>query len=239
MASSGYHPSTAAWSSGVVSPMTRDHRGSFDFNQPPQQPAQWHSPFPEAGSMSAGHSSPGDTSHSYWGRHTDSPLTPAYSPHMSVPTTSMPMDSRNSFTSFAPPRNDSTWSAPARSTSLGVVEDYPSGYQRSQYHPQPLSLDLRRRPSDMHPPSLMTSTNSSHTSISESSLTPMSAPVSSPPDHWGVPSNWSALPNSAVTKPTDFGTWYSEPTLEKVQEEDLPPRYGEQPAIVYVDGEHQ
>ena len=191
--------------------------------------------------MSAGNSSPGDTPHGHWGgRHTDSPLTPAYSPHMSVPTTTISsMDSRNSFTSFAPSRNDSAWSAPARSTSLGVVDDYPSGFQRGPYPSQPLSLDLRRRPtSEMHPPSLMTSAGSSHASISEASLTPMSAPVSSPPDHWNIPPNWGNLPNSAVTKPTDYGTWYSEPALERVQEEDHPSRFGEQPAIVYVDGEH-
>ena len=63
-------------------------------------------------------------------------------------------------------------------------------------------------------------------------MTPMSAPVSSPPDTWGIGPNWGALPGSAVTKPTDFGSWYAEPTLAKVQEEDIPPPYGAQPAIV-------
>ena len=187
--------------------------------------------------MSAGHSSPGDVPQAYWGRHTDSPLTPAYSPHMSAPTTAMSsIDGRNSLAYVPTTRTDSTWSAPARSSSMSIVDDYP--YPKHHSYPQTSSLEYRRRMSDMHPPSLLT--NSSHTSISESGLTPLSAPVSSPPDTWGIGPGWGTLPSSAVTKPTDFGNWYSEPTLAKVQEEEIPPPYGEQPAIaVYADGEPQ
>lgn len=69
-------------------------------------------------------------------------------------------------------------------------------------------------------------------------MTPMSAPVSSPPSQWGIPTQWNALPSSAITKSTDFANWYSEPTLAKVQEEEIPPHhYGEQPAIFYADGD--
>ncbi|KAL9639968.1 MAG: hypothetical protein Q9164_000597 [Protoblastenia rupestris] len=217
-----------------------DVRSSLDFGHPPQQQGHWHSPFPDPGPMSAGHSSPGDVSHSYWGRHSDSPLTPGYSPHMSGPTSSLNSisDARSSFTSFAPSRNDSAWSAPTRSMSIGVMEDLPSSYNKSVYHPQPLGMDYHRRASEMHPPSLMTSANSSNASISEAHVTPLSAPISSPPHHWGIPSAWNALPSSAINKPTDFGNWYSEPALAKVQEEEIPPPYGEQPAILYAGG-HQ
>lgn len=215
-----------------------DHRQSFDFGQPPQPQNHWHSPFPEPGSLSAGHSSPGDP----WGRrHTDSPLTPGYSPHMSAPTSTAhsSLDSRNSFTSFAPSRHDPAWPTPARSMSIGVVEDLPQNYHKHIYHPQPISMDFRRRASEMHPPSLMTSIDSAHTSISESSMTPLSAPVSSPPSHWGIPTQWNTLPSSAISKPTDFGNWYSEPTLAKVQEEEIPPHhYGEHPAILYAGSDH-
>ena len=254
-----YPSSTAAWSNGLVSPMTRgmtvhkkplrtdtdvfhpivDHRASFDFNQPQQQQGHWHSPFPDPGPMSAGHSSPGDVSHSHWGRHSDSPLTPGYSPHLSAPGTVHSIDSRNSFTTFAPARNDGAWSGPTRSMSIGVVEDLPPSYHKHIYHPQPLSMDFRRRASEMQPPSLITSADSSHTSLSESGMTPLSAPVSSPPSHWGIPATWGTLPSSAITKPTDFGNWYSEPGLAKVQEEEIPPPYGEQPAILYAGGEPQ
>lgn len=200
-----------------------------------QQQPPWHSPFHDPSPMSAGHSSPGEVSSSYWGgRHSDSPLTPAYSPHLSAPNSALNgMDARNSVTSFAHPatRNDSTWSAPAGPRTMGLVEDFGSAYPKHHSFPQPLSLDFRRRTSDMHPPSLVTSAGSSHASISEANMTPLSAPVSSPPDTWGVGANWGGLPSSAVTKPTDFG-WYGEPTLAKVQEEDTIPHYGEQPAIV-------
>ena len=220
-------------------PIPVDHRSSYDFSQPPQQQTHWHSPFPDSGPISAGHSSPGDASHGYWSRHTDSPLTPAYSPHLPAPTSTMnnPTDGRNSFHSFGHSRADTHWPLPGRSMSIGVVDDIPASYHNNIYHPQPLSLDFRRRNSEMHPPSLITSANSSHTSISESGMTPMSAPVASPPTNWGVPSAWNALPSSAVTKPTDFGTWYSEPSLAKVQEEEVPPPYGEHPVIVYPDAE--
>ena len=223
----------------TLRPAPMDTRATFDFSQPPQQQAQWHSPFPDPGPMSATHSSPGDASHSYWERHTESPLTPGYSPHICGPTSSLNSvsDSRSSFTSFAPSRNDSAWSVPTRSMSIGVVEDLPPSYHKSSYHPQPLSMDFRRRASEMHPPSLMTSNNSSNVSLSETHMAPLSAPVSSPQQHWGIPSTWNALPSSAVTKPTDFGSWYSEPALAKVQEEEIPPPYGEQPTILYA-GDH-
>ena len=214
---------------------------TFEF--PQHHRTSWESPFPDHGPTSAGHSSPGDAPHAYWGRHTDSPMTPGFSPHLSGPTSSIhsASDARSSFTSFAPSRNDSGWSMPTRSMSFGLVEDLPLNYQHHYHNPQPLPMDFRRRASDMHPPSLQTSANSSNASISESHMTPLSAPMSSPPlQHWGVPTTWGSLSaNSLVTKAPDYGGWYSEPQLAKVQEEEIGPQFGGEPAILYAGAEHQ
>lgn len=175
--------------------------------------------------------------HNFWGRHADSPMTPGFSPHIPGPTSALHSisDARSSFTSFAPSRShsDSTWAMPTRSMSFGMVEDLPHSYQNHYHHSQPSSMDYRRRASEMHPPSLETSNNSSNGSISEAHITPLS--VSSPPpiQHWGVPTTWSSLANPLVTKAPDYGTWYGETgALAKVQEEDIG-HYGSEPAILY------
>lgn len=153
-------------------------------------------------------------------------------------------DGRSSFTSFAPSlapsrsHSDSTWAMPTRSMSFGLVEDLPQSYQ-NHYNPQPVSMDYRRRASEMHPPSLQTSNNSSNGPISEAHMAPLSAPVSIPPlQHWGIPTSWSTLPSSLVTKAPDYGCWYGDTgPLAKVTEEDIGNFNGE-PAILYA-GEHQ
>lgn len=209
---------------------------AFDF--PPQNRASWDSPLLDHGPTSAGHSSPGDSTHVYWGRHSGSPMTPGFSPHLPAPTGSIHSapDIRSSFTSFAPSRSDSRWSSAQRSMSFGTVEDFSLNYHsQNHYHPQSVSMDYRRRASDMHPPSLQTSNNSSTTSVSEAHMTPLSAPISSPPQqHWGAPITWGSFPNSSlVTKGPDR---WSEPTiLAKVQEEDFGPHYIGEPAIIYAD----
>ena len=172
-------------------------------------------------------------------------MTPGFSPHVPGHTGSIHSapDARSSFTSFAPSRSDSGWSSAHRCMSFGQVEDLSLNYHNQNqnfYHPQTVSMDYRRRASDMHPPSLQMSNNSSNTSISEAHMTPLSAQIPSPPpQHWGVPSTWSSLPNSSlVTKGPD--QWYSEPTiLAQVQEEDFGPHYGGEPAIVYADADSQ
>ena len=207
---------------------------------PQQNRPSWDTPLLDHGPTSAGHSSPGDTTHAYWGRHSGSPMTPGFSPHLPAPTGSIHSapDARSSFTSFAPPRNDSGWTS-ARSMSFGLVEDLSLNFHgQNHYHPQ-ASMDYRRRASDMHPPSLQTSNNSSSTSISEAHMTPLSGPIASPPpQHWGAPITWSSLPNSSlVTKGPDQ---WAEPTiLAKVQEEDFGPHYSGEPAIIYADADLQ
>ena len=220
----------------VLAPLSAQ---SFDF--PQHARSSWGSPFPGDGPTSASHSSPADSAHNFWGRHTDSPMTPGFSPHLSVPTSALRSvsDTRSSFTSFAPSRShsDSTWAAPTRSMSFGMVEDLPQSYHNHYPHSHPSSMDYRRRASELHPPSLQTSNNSSNASISEPGMTPL--PVSSPPiQHWGVPTTWGSLSNPMVTKAPDYGTWYGETTpLAKVQEEDIGP-YSNEPAILYT-GEQQ
>lgn len=153
-------------------------------------------------------------------------------------------DGRSSFTSFAPSsapsrsHSDSAWPMPTRSMSFGLVEDLPQSYQNHYSH-QPVSMDYRRRASEMHPPSLQTSNNSSTGSISEAHMAPLSAPVSSPPfQQWGVPTTWGTLSSSLVAKTPDYGSWYGDATpLAKVTEEDIGHFNGE-PAILYA-GDHQ
>lgn len=228
---------------GLISPMTRGPISTNAFEFPPQNRPSWDSPFLDHGPTSAGHSSPGDSTQAYWGRHSGSPMTPGFSPHLPAPTGSIHSapDARSSFTSFAPSRSDSVWSSAQRSMSFGHVEDLSLNFRnQNHYLPQSASMDYRRRASDMHPPSLQTSNNSSNTSISEAHMTPLSVPISSPPpQHWGAPTTWGSLPNSSlVTKGPD--QWYSEPTtLAKVQEEDFGPHYGGEPAIIYADADLQ
>lgn len=216
------------------------------FELPPQHNrSSWGSPFPGDGPTSAGHSSPGDSNHTYWGTHAESPMTPGFSPHLSAPTSALhsASDARSSFTSFAPSRthSDSTWAMPTRSMSFGLVEDLPQSYQNNYHNPQPLPVEYRRRASEMHmhPPSLQTSNNSSLATPPPGHMTPLSAPpVSSPPiQHWGIPTTWSTLPSSLVTKAPDYGSWYGDTVpLAKVQEEDIA-HFGSEPAILYA-GEH-
>lgn len=212
------------------------------FELPQQSRTTWDLPFADNGLTSADHSSPGDASHHYWGRHSDSPLTPGFSPHLAAPTGSVhsASDARSSFTSFAPSKSDSGWPVPSRSMSFGLVEDISHFGYPNPYHPQHLSMDLRRRASDMHPPSSQSSANSSNTSISEAHMTPLLGPLSSSPSlNWGVATSWAALPSSSlVTKAPDY--WYSEPApLAKVQEEDIGPHSSGEPTILYSDREHR
>ncbi|KAK3169040.1 hypothetical protein OEA41_005488 [Lepraria neglecta] len=227
----------------LVSPLTRAPLTSQGYEFPQHNRTSWGSPFPDVPS-SAALSSPGDAPHPYWGRHADSPMTPGFSPHPSGPASSLhsASDTRSSFTSFAPSapsRSDSAWSVPARSMSYGLVEDYHMSNQSPYHHPQQAPMELRRRASLMNPPSLQTSNNSSNTSLNEAHMTPLSAPVSTPPlQHWGIPSTWAPLPSSSyVSKAPDYGSWYGEPPLAKVQEEDLGPHYGSEPAILYAGAE--
>lgn len=175
-------------------------------------------------------------------------MTPGFSPHPSGPSSAIhsASDARSSFTSFAPSRSDSGWPMPTRSMSFGLVEDLPISYQNHYHHPQqpaPLSIDFRRRASEMHPPSLQTSANSSNTSISETHKTPLSAPLSSPSSHhWNLPSTWNTLPSNGgiPIKTPDYGGWYSDSTpLPKVQEEDIAPPFGCEPAILYARADYQ
>lgn len=214
----------------------------LDFHQPHR--TSWGSPFPDCSNISTGYSSPSDAPpHTLWGRHSDSPSMPGSSPRISGPTSSMPnfSDSRNSLTLFVPSRNESACYAPARSMSWGYIENASPNSLPSNYYPHQISKENRRRASDaLRPPSLQTSANSSNTSISEAHLTPLSAPVQSPPSaNWNMPATpWSAFPSTTTGKPYD-GAWYDSVPLAKVQEEELTPHFGGESTMVYTGIEGQ
>ena len=142
---------------------------------------------------------------------------------------------RSSFAAFNSPREDAGWPPAPRSMSFGHVEDLSHGYP----HPysSPMSIDYRRRPSELYPPSLQTSSNNStHNSSGEISTPPMSAPVTSQPMAHFVSPAWNSLPgHSAISKGPEYSAWYSEPApLAKVQEEEILPSFNHGPGPVYT-----
>ena len=151
-------------------------------------------------------------------------MTPAF-PQFSGPPNSLAhhaLEPRSSFASFNSIREDQGWPLPPRSLSFGQVEDLSHGY--SHPYNSPLPLDVRRRASEMQPPSLQTSSNNSkNTSISEVSTPPLSTTVTSQSMSQFVAPAWHALPDySMMTKVPEYSTWSSEPApLAKVQEEDI------------------
>ena len=170
-------------------------------------------------------------------------MTPAFSPYSTGPASAIPHQSPDisgGFVPYANSRQDSGWSSlPARSMSYGHVEDLSHHFQNSNanYHHQPYQLDYRRRASELQPPSLQTSANSSNTSMSDPTNVSMQAPVTSQPvHHFNLPSTWQALPgNSPCRKSPEYvGGWYPESNqLAKVQEEEMGPQFGGDPAILY------
>lgn len=164
-------------------------------------------------------------------------MTPVLPSQFSGPPSSTAhhsQESVGSFTTFAPPREDHGWPIPTRSMSFGgYVEDVAGNYPNHYHHG--FQMDFRRRASEMNPPSLVTSSSSSNTSIPEAHLAPHSAPVSSKPPYHFISPSWNPLPgHSHVGKAPDYSAWYSEPAiLAQVQEEDVAPPFGGDPAILY------
>lgn len=142
---------------------------------------------------------------------------------------------RSSFAAFNSPREDSGWPLAPRSMSFGQVEDLSHGYP----HPysSPMSMNYRRRPLEMYPPSLQTSTDTSkNNSSGEISTPPMTAPVTSQPMGHFISPAWNALPgHSVMSKEPEYSTWYSEPApLAKVQEEEVLPLFHSGAGPVYT-----
>jgi len=196
----------------------------------------WDSPFFDHGPVSTGQSTPEDASQAYW-KLAESPMTPVFPSQFQGPPSSTahhPRESVGSFTTFAPPREDHGWPIPTRSMSFGGYVEDVAGHYPNHYH-HGFQMDFRRRASEMNPPSLVTSSNSSNTSIPEAHVAPHSAPVSSQPPHHFVSPSWNHLPgHSHVGKTPDYSAWYSEPAiLAQVQEEDVAPPFGGDPAILY------
>lgn len=213
-----------------------DNTRTYEFSYHPDR-SHWESPFYDHGPTSAGHSTPDDTSHSYW-RLGDSPMTSAFS-QFSGPPSSLShhaYEPRSSFAAFNSPREDHGWPVAPRSMSFGQVEDlshsYPHPYQSS------LSMDYRRRPTELYPPSLQTSSGNSskHNSNGEVSTPPLPAAVTSQPMAQFVSPAWNALPgHSMISKAPEYSTWYSEPApLAKVQEEEVGPSFHGGPEAIFT-----
>lgn len=164
-------------------------------------------------------------------------MTPVFPSQFGRPSSSIahhPRDSGSSFTTFAVTREDQGWPIPARSMSFGQVEDVPNNYANS-YH-QGFQMDFQRRGSEMHPPLLITSSNSSNTSILEPQIVPHSASVTSQQVQHFIAPSWNALPgHQSVGKVPEYNGWFSpEPALlAQVQEEDIAPPFGDHHGILY------
>ncbi|KAL8816913.1 MAG: hypothetical protein Q9223_004158 [Gallowayella weberi] len=204
--------------------LASDNSRTYEFSYHHDR-SHWESPFYDHGPTSAGHSTPEDPSHPYW-RPGESPITPAFqqfsgSQGPPVSIVHHAFEPRSSFAAFNSPREDSGWPLAPRSMSFGQVEDLSHSYP----HPynSPMSMNYRRRPSEMYPPSLQTSTgNSNNNSNGEISTPPMTAPMTSQPMGHFISPAWNSLPgHSIMSKEPEYSTWYSEPApLAKVQEEE-------------------
>ncbi|KAL8903772.1 MAG: hypothetical protein Q9171_007285 [Xanthocarpia ochracea] len=235
-----YPPSAAPLSATTSSTSRRASENSrtYEFSYHHDR-SHWESPFYDHGPTSAGHSTPEDPSHPYW-RLGESPITPAFQQFSGpqVPPNSLghhAFEPRSSFAAFNSPRDDSGWPLAPRSMSFGQVEDLSHGYPHP-YHSS-MSLDYRRRPSEMYPPSLQTSSDTSkNNSSNEISTPPLSAPVTSQPMGHFVSPAWNALPgHSVISKGPEYSAWYSEPApLAKVQEEEILPSFNHGPGPVYT-----
>lgn len=207
-----------------------DNSRTYEFSYHPERSC-WESPYYEHGPTSAGHSTPEDLSHPYW-RIGDSPMTTSFSHYSGPPNTLI--QPRSSFAAFNSPREDHGWQTAPRSMSFGHVEDLSHGYPHP-YH-SPVSMDYRRRPSELYPPSLQASSDSSkNNSTGEISTPPLTAAVTSQPMGHFISPAWNALPGHSVfSKAPEYSTWYSEPApLAKVEEEVGPAFHGG-PGPVYT-----
>ncbi|KAL8873291.1 MAG: hypothetical protein Q9174_001220 [Haloplaca sp. 1 TL-2023] len=226
-----YPPPAASLSTTTSSPSRRASENSrtYEFSYHPER-SHWESPFYDHGPpTSAGHSTPDDPSNPYW-RLGESPMTPAF-PQYAGPSNALAQhayEPRSSFAAFNSPREDHGWPVAPRSMSFGHVEDLSHGYP-NPYH-SPMSMDYRRRPSEMYPPSLQTTsaTSSKHNSNGEVSTPPLASAATSQPMTDFVAPAWNSLPGSSVmSKAPEYSTWYSEPApLAKVQEEEVGHPYG-------------
>lgn len=156
-------------------------------------------------------------------------MTPAFSQFSGPPNSFShhAYEPRSSFAAFTSPREEHGWPVAPRSMSFGQVEDLSHSYPNTYHSPMP--MDYRRRPLEMYPPSLQTSSGNSskHNSNGEVSTSPLVAVVTSQPMAPFVSPAWNALPgNSVISKAPEYSTWYSEPApLAKVQEEEVGPSF--------------
>lgn len=164
-------------------------------------------------------------------------MTPAYSQFSGPPNpvAHHQFEPQTNFAGFTSPREDHGWPVAPRSMSFGQVEDLSHGYPNP--YPSSVSMDYRRRPSELYPPSLQASSESSkNNSLCEVSTPPLTATVSSQSMSHFVSPAWNALPgHSAASKAPDYSTWYSEPApLAKVQEEEVGSAFNDASGAVFT-----
>ncbi|MCJ1228797.1 hypothetical protein MMC12_005460 [Toensbergia leucococca] len=238
-----YPPTTTALNGGILSPPSRASSSSRPYEfPPPQDRSPWTPHFIDHSQTPVSHIPPEDPSTAYW-KLSHSPITTVFSPpFVGRPTSSAqhPREHGGAFAPFSGSREDAGWQVPPRSLSFSQVHDL-SNYQ-NHYH-QTFQHDPRRRASDLQPPSLQTSANSSNTSISEVQPTPLSAPISSQPmHHYGLPPAWNSLPDhSPMNKAPEIHGWYSDPVqLAKAQADGVGPHYGgNDPSLMYPSAGRQ
>jgi hypothetical protein len=153
----------------------------------------------------------------FWKSMNESPVTPGFSPY-----------------AVGPPRVDAGWPLPARSLSFGNLDELP--HPLEQYQPA-YPADLRRRASDMLPPSHHAST----AAMADLSVAAMSAQSAGQSLYqYGLPQAWNVAPGPPMmAKPLELAGWYAEPgQLAKVQEEELGTHFGQDPSILYASVGH-
>lgn len=189
------------------------------------------SPLPPASEKSH----PDDHANAYW-RMTESPMTPVHPHQFSTPQSLGPHYPRDPNVSFSVPgaRDDAMWPyQPSRTMSLVSAEDLPPHFHQNDYS-QHNFHDRRRmtNTSELYPPSLDTSNNSSSASISEPQSAPLTGSFSHQITHTpNYPPTWNQFPGhhspAVMGKgPEGFHGWYAEPHhLAQVKEEEFGPSF--------------
>lgn len=207
----------------------------YDLSHPFDRTASWEtSPFVDQSPIPpvSAKSQSDEHATAYW-RAAESPMTPAHPQQFAAPHSIAHPYSQAPNMRFAVPaaREDINWPHhPSRTMSLVSAEDLPPQYHQSEY-PQPQFHDFKRRmtsTSDMYPPSLENSNNSSNASISEPQSAPLTGTFPVQPLHTSnFPQAWTAFPGNQhpgmIGKgPESFSGWYAEPPqLAQVKEEEF------------------
>ena len=205
----------------------------FDFRDQPSH-HHWESQYTE------GHDShrPDEYGSGFWIKP-ETPITPSYPTYSQAigNESSQPLRaSTGTYSPYGPPKTEGGWH-PTRSMSYSHPEDV--AHSGESFHGL-YQTDTGRGTTDMLPPSLHHSGNSSIASAAENPTTTLGgpSPIVTMANH-GMPYTWQHAIPTQSPKSLDFGGWYDQAQLSKVQEEqEIPPHYIEDPNGVYSAGSH-